>query len=243
MINEGDTKMAERIVEIFTPEMIAIAIVALTALTLLTFLMILTKMVSFSRIKKRLLKIEEQSVSIEEKHEALQRAKQLMGNTEANLAEALDRIGSIEHRLDGFDHRMTEAAENIESIERHLDRFHRKITENHNQLTGQASKLNEHDTILAEVGQTMGKKAAGFNQAAQRIHTLEEEIQGLKSFQSAFEQIREQILDAFGATEAKRPAQNTQTTERKAFKEKALIPSEEKQSDTEDFYKSRMRYP
>ncbi|MFC1634467.1 hypothetical protein ACFL5Z_06455 [Planctomycetota bacterium] len=236
--------MVGKIVEMLTPEMIAIAIVSLTALTLLTFLMVLIKMVSLSRIKKRLLTIKEQSVALEEKHEALQRARQLMGNTEANLAEALERIGSIEHRLDGFDHRIAEAAESIESIERHLDGFHQKITENHDQLKGQASKLNEHDALLGEAGQMMGTKTAGFNQAVQRIHILEREFQGLKAFQSAFGQIRDRILEAFGATQTELSTQNTLTTERKAFREETLIPSEEKQSNTEDQYKyGTPRYP
>ncbi|MFC1634043.1 hypothetical protein ACFL5Z_04315 [Planctomycetota bacterium] len=192
--------MVEKIVEMFTPEIIAIAIVSLTALFLFTFLMVIIKMASLSRTKKRLLKIEEQSDAFEEEHQALLKTRQLMGNTEANLAEAMERIGSIEHRLGGFDHRITEAAENTESIERHLDGFHRKITENHDQLTGLASKLKEHDAIIAEAGPMLGKEAAGFNQAVKRIHILEEAFQDLKAFQSHFEQIRNRILDAFGAT-------------------------------------------
>ena len=182
-------------VEMFTPEMMAIAIAALVVLNLLTFLTVLIKIVSLSR---------------------------MMGNTVANLAEAIDRVESIERRLDGFGD---------------------EIAGNQNRLEGHGSKLNEHDTLLAQAGQMMGKEAAGFNQAIQRIHTLEDDIQGLKAFQRTFEQTRNRILDALGAMSVEIPPPNAQTTEQKDSKEETVIPSEEKILDTEDFHKSRMRHP
>jgi hypothetical protein len=97
--------------------------------------------------------------------------------------------------------------------------------------------LKEHDAIIAEAGPMLGKGAAGFKQAVQRIQVLEEEFQSIRAFQSAFEQIRHRIIDAFGATQAKRPSQSTLASGRKDFKEEDLIPSEEKLPDTEDLDK------
>jgi hypothetical protein len=168
MVDGGDTKMIEKMVEMFTSEMITITIVSLTAFILFMFLMLLITIASLSRVKKRLSVMDNKFLELEEQH---------------------------------------------------------------------ASKLKEHDTLLGQAGQTMGKEAADFNQMAQRIYVLEEEFQALKAFQSGFEQIRNQIVEAFGATQAKRPSQNTLTTERKAFKEETLIPSEGKLPDKEDLDK------
>ena len=86
----------------------------------------------------------------------------------------------------------------------------------------------------------MGQKAAGFNKAVQRIHTLEDEFQGLKVFQRTFEQARNRILNVLGGI----PDDiNTPTTEPNDSHEETVIPSEGKQPGTEDFPESRMRCP
>jgi len=237
--------MVEKIVEMFTPEMIAIAILSLTALTVFTFLMVLITIVSLSRVKKDLLSVAERSAELEEKHAALQQVRQTMSNTVARLTEVDDKIESIERRSDEFDNKiagLAEAADKIGSIERHLNGFDHKIAENRNQLTGHESKLKEHDTLLGQAGQMMGKEAAGFNQAVQRIRILEEEFQGLKVFQRTFEQTRNRILNVLGATPGEMPPRNALTTEQKDPKGETVIQSEGKLPDTEGFDKSRMRY-
>jgi len=237
--------MVEKIVEMFTPEMIAIAILSLTALTVFTFLMVLITIASLRRVKKHFLVIVEECVELKEKHAALQQVRQTMSNTVARLTEVDDKIESIERRSDEFDNKiagLAEAADKIGSIERHLNGFDHKIAENRNQLTGHESKLKEHDTLLGQAGQMMGKEAAGFNQAVQRIHILEEEFQGLKVFQHTFEQTRNRILNVLGATPGEMPPRNALTTEQKDPKGETVIQSEGKLPDTEGFDKSRMRY-
>ncbi|MFC1636801.1 hypothetical protein ACFL5Z_18395 [Planctomycetota bacterium] len=213
--------MIEKMVEMFTPEMIAIAILALTVLTLFTSFMVLVTIVSVSRVKKHLLVIVEKSLELEEKHAVLQQARQMMSNNVARFTEDEDKIQSMERRLDEFDH---------------------TIAESQDQLTGYASKLNEHDTLLGQAGQMMGEEAAGFKQAVQRIQVLEEKFQGLKVFQRTFEQTRNRILNVLGGVPVEMPSQNSLTAEQKDSKEEAVIPSEEERPDTEDFQQSRMRY-
>lgn len=248
--------MFERI----TPEIMTIAIAALAALSLFTFLMVLIKIISISRVKRRLLNIGRTILEVEEKHEGLRQTDQMLSDKVAHLAkavekiepierrldefdhkiaEAANRIGSMEHRLDGLDQKIAKAADKIGSMEYHLDGLNHKIAEHQNQLIKLTSKLNEHDTLLAQAGQMIGKDAAGFARAIQQIHTFKEEFQNLKTFQSTFEQIRNRLLDILGAMQVKMPAQDTLASERKAFKEEALIPSEEKQTDPEDLYQSR----
>jgi DNA repair ATPase RecN len=188
-------------------------------MTLSTFLIVFIRIISLSSIKKRLRVMGDEFIELKERCASLQQNDQT--------------INSRMPRIEGVADKLAGEAEKITSIERHLDQFHQKITENHDQLTGLASKLKEYDTQLGEAGQMMGKQAAAFNQAVQRIDDLEVKFQNLQEIQSAFEQIRNQILHVFGATQAKRPSQNTLTTERKVFKEEALIPSEEKIPETE----------
>ena len=233
--------------EMITPEIMAIAI---AFLAVLTFLMLVITIASLSRVKKHLLAVAGRTVELGERHEALRKSShKIASNSTTGLAEAADKITSIELRLDGFDDKIvesqkiassTEIAEKIASIERRLDGFDNKIAASRNQLTGHESKLNEHETLLGQAGQMMGKNALGFTQTIQRIHALEDKVQDLKAFQSTFEQTRNRILDALGAKQAKIPAQNTLTTERKAPKQEVPIPSEERVADTEDFHRPRM---
>lgn len=204
-------------VERITPEiMVTMAIASLAALT---FLMVLMALASLSRVKRRLLHLGEKLLEVENQQAALQQVKQMMSNNIAGQAEATDKITSIERRLDGFEGR---------------------IAENRNQLTGHVSKLNEYDNLLGQTGQLMGKNAAGFNQAIQRIHTLEDDFQGIKAFQRTFEQTRNRILDALGAAPAKMLTHNPLPAERDPFKEEALISSEAERPDAENL---RYRYP
>lgn len=233
--------MFEKMVEMFTPEIMTIAITALVALTLLISLMVLIKIVSLSRVKKRLLIIEGKSLGLEETQAAFRQDRQRVNNTVANLTEAADKIESVERRLDEFDNKiahLAEVADKIESIERHSDELDHKITENYNQLAGQESKLSEHDALLGQAGQMMGEKALDFKQAVQRIHSLEEEFQDIKGFKRAFEQTRNRILNVLGAMLVEMPPQNTPTTEQNNLKEETY---EGKLPDAEDFHKSRMR--
>ena len=148
-----------------------------------------------------------------------------------NFAEAAQRLGSIEQRLDEIDStgaRLTEATDKIESIEGRLNECDKSIAKSHHQLAGHESKLKEHDTLFGQTGELMGKKAAGFNQAVQRIRILEEGFQGLKVFQRTFEQTRNRILNILGGVPVEMPPHNTPTTERKDSKEETVIPSEGK---------------
>ena len=211
--------MFEKMVEVFTPEMIAIAIVALAALTLLTLLVVLAKIVSLSRVKKRLLLIAEKSLALEEKQAALRQDRQRVNDTLADFAQAADKIGPIERRLDEFGH---------------------KITESQNLLAGHESKLKEHDVLLGQAGQMMGKEAAGFTQVIQRIRILEDEFLSLKVFQRTFELTRNQILNVLVGMPVNLPAQNMLPTDPKAFNEETLTPSDPKMSNPDDFHNSRM---
>jgi chromosome segregation ATPase len=215
-------KMIEKMVEMFTPEMTAIAIVILTVLTLFTSLMVLMTIVSLSRIKKHLLLIVEKSLELEEKNASLQHVRQMMSDSIA---------------------RLTEAEYKIESIERRLDEFDKTIAENKTQFSEHASQLKEHDTLLGKAGQMMGKEAAGFNQAVKRIHGLEEEFQSLKMFQRTFEQTRNRILNALGAMPIEASSEGTRITEQKDSKE-TVVPSDSIIPEAGDFRKSRMsHYP
>jgi len=137
----------------------------------------------------------------------------------ASLAEVTDKITSIESRLDEFDN---------------------KIAESQHQLKGYVSKMDDHDTLLGQTFQMMGKNAANLTRAIKRLDTLEEKYQDLKTFQSAVEQTRSVILDAFGAIQTKMFPKDILTTERRNLQEEDRIPSREKLSDTEDIDKSRM---
>ena len=237
-----------KIFEMITPEMVTIATVALAALTLLLFLIVLISIASLSRVKKRLLAIGEKCVELEEKHTSLRQNSQMMSTHMNSLSEAADKIVSLESHLDSLDSQIASVgnvAEKLTSIEHQLDGLDQRIAQSHNQLKEHESKLNELDTFIGQTGQLIGKNAAGFSQAIQRFHTLEQEFQGLKAFQRSFEQIRHRILNALGATPVERPSQQTSNTEQKGLKEENVIPSEPKVPHTEDLYKSRMpyRYP
>ena len=216
-------------VDMFTPEVIAIVITALAALTLLTFLMLLIYIISQSKIKKRLLITEEKLLALEEKQAALRQDRQRVNSAVTNFAEAAQRTGSIEQRLDEIENnnvRFAEATDKIESIDRRLNECDKSIAKSHHQLAGHESKLKEHDTLFGQTGELMGKKAAGFNQAVQRIRILEEEFQGLKVFQRTFEQTRNRILNVLGGVPVETSPQNTPTTEQKDSKEETVIPPE-----------------
>jgi chromosome segregation ATPase len=211
--------MFERI----TPEIMTLAIVALAALALFTFLMVLISIISLSRIKRRLFAIGKTIRGVEEQHEALRQTDEMISYKITNLLKAVDRI---------------------ESIERKLDELDRKIAENQRQLTGHLSKLNEHDNVLTHVGQVIGEDTSGFAQAVQKIHTFNEQVQNLEKFQSTFEQVRGRILDVLSAMQVKMPTQDNRIPQRKALRDNTLIPSENTRTDIEDIYQSSTyRYP
>ena len=208
------------IFETIKPEMVAIITVVLVAGMLLTLMMVLITIASLSRAKKRLYIMSKRLHELEEKHASLKASTQTMGEQATGLVETVEKVASLESRLDECD---------------------KRTAENQHQIEGYVSKMIEHDTILGQAGQLLGKNAASFNQAIQRICTLEEEFQGLKAFRYTFEQIRNHILDALGARPAKMP-QNT--TGQEQFKYESRAPSEEEMRDRNDFYKSQtQRYP
>jgi hypothetical protein len=81
---------------------------------------------------------------------------------------------------------IAEATTKITTLESRQNEFESKIAENQNQLTGYMSKLKEYDKLIAQTGQHMGKEAAGYRKAIQRIHTLEEEFESLKVLHRTF---------------------------------------------------------
>ncbi len=203
------------------------------------------------------------------------KVSQMAGQHVAGLAEAADKITSIESRLDGFnkgitekqnqltrhestinDHAamfgkvsqmtvqhaagLSEAADKIKSIESRLDGFNSKITVSQNQLMGHESKLNDHDTLLGQTCQMMGKNAANLTRTVKRIDALEEKYQDLKAFQSAVEQTRSLILEAFGAIQTKILPNDILTAKRNNLQDEARIASGEKLLETEDFDISSM---
>ena len=195
------------------------SIIAIASLAALTFLMVLMTMSSLSKVKKRLLVIGKKALELEENHAVVQQAGQKISSNTAGLTEAADRIGSIERHLEGLD--------NV-------------IAESQNQIMGHESRLNEHDALLGRDGRIRGKKAMGFTQTIRQKQPLEEKYQDLNVFQHTFEQTRNRILDALDAMQAEMPPQSMRDTERKAFKEQTLFPSEEKRTTAEDFYQSRL---
>ena len=241
--------MVEKLIEMFTPEVIVIAIIALAALTILTFLMLLIKMVSLSRVKKRLLNIAERSLALEEKQATFRQDAQRANNTIANFAQTADKIESFERRLDELAQKIVESQNLFAGLESALRghesalkglesalRGHESTLNEHESTLkghesaskGHESKLKEHDILLGQAGQMMGKEAAGFSQVIQRIRILEEGFQGLKVFQRTFEQTRNRILNILGGVPVEMPPHNTPTTERKDSKEETVIPSEGK---------------
>ena len=135
---------------------------------------------------------------------------------------------------------LSEAADKITSIESRLDGFNTKISVSQNQLMGHDSKLNDHDTLLGQTCQMMGKNAANLTRTVKRIDALEEKYQNLKAFQSAVEQTRSLIIEAFGAIQTKMLPNDILTTKRKNLQDEARIASGEKVLDTEDFDISSM---
>jgi chromosome segregation ATPase len=238
-----------KIFEIITPEMVSFATVVLAMFTLFLLLMVLITIASLSRVKRRLLGMGEKLLELERKHTSLQQNSQMMSTHTASLSEAADKIESLEPRLKSLDNQiagLAQTADKLTSIDQRLDGIDQRIAQSQDQLTGHESKLNEHDTIIGQTGQLMGKNATVFSQAIQRIRTLEQEFQGLKVFQRTFEQIRHRILNALDAmpTETTERPQNMPTPEQKVFKEETDTPSGEKPTDLEDYYKSRThRYP
>jgi hypothetical protein len=213
--------MVEKMVEAFTPEMIAIVIVCLTALTIFHSLLALITLTSLLRAKKRLLNMGKIIHEMDEQHEALRETDEVMSYKLTKLLTAVDKIGSIECQLDGFD---------------------QKIAENQRQLTGHVSKLNEHDHVLTQVNQMIGKDTGGLAHAIQEIRRCKEEVQNLRTFQCTFEQIRDRILDALGAMSVNMSPRNTPSPEQKVFKEEAVITTEPRKNDLEELHQSRMHY-
>lgn len=136
----------------------------------------------------------------------------------ANLAETTDKITSIESRLDEFDNRNDVSQ---------------------NQLREYISKLNDHDTLLGQTFQMMGKNAANITQVIKRMDNIEEKYRDFKTFQNAVEHTRSIILDAFNAIQTKMLPNDILKTERRNLQE-TQIPSGEKLSGTEGANKSRM---
>jgi chromosome segregation ATPase len=224
---------------------IAIVIVSLAALTLFTFLMVLVTIASLSRAKKHLFVVAEENSELREKHAAFEHVKHSVSNAIARLAEIDDKIETIERRSDEWDSKilsLAETADKIESIRRRLNDCDSKIAESQNHLAEHKSKLNEHDTLLAQAGQMMGRESSDFNQTIQRVRLLEQDFQNLKGFQRTFEQTRDRILNALSAIPVRMPSQNTLTTEQKDIRRETVTPSEERQPDTEDF-RFKTRYP
>jgi len=147
-IDGGVSKMVEKMVEIFTPEVIAITIAALAALTLLTFLMMLMNIVSLSRIKKRLFIIAEKSIALEEKQATFRQDAQMVNNTIANLAQTADKIGSIEHELDEFSQKIAESQNLLAGLESTLNGHESTLNGHESTLNGHESALNGHESTL-----------------------------------------------------------------------------------------------
>ena len=249
--------MVETFVEMFTPEVIAIAIAALTVLTLLTLLMLLIKIVSLSRVKKRLLNIAEKSLALEEKQATFRQDAQRVNNIIANFAQTSDKIEPIEHRLDEFGQKIIESQNLLaglesafkghesvlkghESIlkehESALRAYESKLKEYESALREYESKQKEHETLLGKAGKMMGKEAAGFTQVVQRIRILEDEFLSLKVFQRTFEITRNQILNVLVGMPINMPTHNVLPSELKNFNEETLGSSDRKTSDADDVH-------
>jgi chromosome segregation ATPase len=158
---------------------------------------------------------------------------------ESKLNEHASMFGKVSQMTVQHVANLTETSDKIKSIDSCLDGFDNKIAENKNQLTEYITKLNDHDTLLGQTFQMMGKNAANLTQVIKRIDNLEEKYQDLKAFQKTVEQTRSVILDAFNAIQTNMLPKDILTTERRSLQE-TRIPSGEKLSDTEDIDKSRM---
>ena len=251
-------------VEMFTPELIAIAIAALTVFTLLTFLMAFTAIATLSRVKKRLTGVREQLLELEESR-ALPRENNHKINTHiVRLDEATEKIAAFEPRLNDLENQVPALAggagkiaalesrlndlenqvpalaggsEKIPALERGLTKADERIAESQKQLAGHASKLNDHAKLLGQAGQMIGQGTASLNQAVQRLHVLED---NLKVFQHTFERTRNRILNVIGAMLVEMPSENTLTAEQENTKEQTVTSSEPRVLNTEDFRESRM---
>ena len=212
-IYQGGTQMFEG----FTPgTLIAIAIASLTALT---FFLVLIAFGSLSRIKKRFLRLGEKVLEFENRQREFQQVKHMTGSNKTSLTETYEKINSLESCLN-----------QLES----------KIAETQNKLTEYASKLSDYERLIAQAGQGLGKDAANFKQAIQRVHTLEEEFQALKAFQHTFEQIRHRILDAFDTKTAGMWTDDSVAAQPDRFREEAPMPPDIRRTDREN---PQYRYP
>lgn len=152
--------MFQKMSEMFTPEIMAIAITALAVLALLTFLMVFIKIISLSRTRKRLSVMGDEFIELKKHCASLQQNIQKINTHMARLDEAADKIATIEPRLNNLEHQISSFTECAKKI---------------------ASILKEYDAQLGEAGQMMGKEATAFNRAVQLIHNVEEKFQNLQA--------------------------------------------------------------
>lgn len=162
MIDPGKMKMIQKIVEMFTPEIMVIVITALAALTLLTFVMLFLKTLSLSRTRKRLFAMRDEFIELKELCASLQQNNQTLNTHRVRLDEAADKIAAIEPRLNNLEHQISFFAEGAKKI---------------------VSILKKHDTGLGEADEMRSKEAAAFNRTVQLIHNVEEKFQNLQGFQ------------------------------------------------------------
>ena len=157
--------MLEKMVEILTPEIMAIAITSLAAITLLTLFILFIKTLSLSKTKKRLSVMGDELIALKKCCASLQQNNQTINTLTVRLDEAADKIAAIEPRLNNLEHQISSFTERAEKI---------------------VSILKEYDTPLGEVGQMVGKEATAFNRAVQLIQNVEEKFQDLQAFQRTF---------------------------------------------------------
>lgn len=245
--------MIEKLTEILTPEVIAVTLAALAALTIVTFLMLLIKIVSLSRVKKRLLNITDKSLALEQTQAMFRQDTQRVNDTIANFVQMPDKIELIEHRLDELGQKIAESQNLLASLESALQghesalRSNESILKEHESVLRKyeskqkqyESKQKEHETLLGEAGKMMGKEAAGFTQVVQRIRILEDEFLSLKVFQRTFEITRNQILNVLVGMPINLPSHSMLPTEFKNFNEETPASSDSKTSNQDDAYNPR----
>lgn len=130
------------------------------------------------------------------------------------LAEVTDKIASLEHRVDGFENRINE----------HIGR-----------LEGYEAKLNENAARLEKTNQGTNKNSTGLQQANGRIDAVIQDVENLQQFKIAVQSTRSRILDAFGITQTKIPAEVSTATEQEHAKSEELpTNAEEEQNEAKE---------
>ncbi|MHC4753169.1 MAG: hypothetical protein ACYTFW_25300 [Planctomycetota bacterium] len=123
------------------------------------------------------------------------------------LAEAADKIASLEHRVDSFENR---------------------INEHVGQSEGCEAKLNENAAELQKANQGINRNSTALQETNSKIDAVKRDVESLQQFKDSVEATSSRILDAFSVMQTGIPEEVDTTTEQQT------VEPEETSTDTEE---------